>query len=100
MKVFALSVLLVLAVFLSESKGDPMAGYKTETYDSGNYKVMWKYDMIMDRFYFKVMVKAMGWVGFGVSNEKGGMKGYDVMLGGVRNDNDTYAQVSPVALAI
>ena len=77
------------------SNGD----YKMETYNGGNYKVMWKYDMIMDVFKFNITVKATGWVGFGVSNKTGGMVGYDVMVGGVWM-NETYGKVSNLSLRL
>ena len=78
------------------SNGD----YKMEIYNGGNYKVMWKYDMIKDEFKFNITVKATGWVGFGVSKNKGGMVGYDVMVGGVRNMNEAYGKVSHLSLRL
>lgn len=90
MKVFG-SVVLLFAAFFSSTKGDKSM-YKMESYDNGNYKVMWKYDMITDMFYFNVTVNATGWVGFGVSKTKGGMKDYDVMVGGVDKSGKGYAK--------
>ncbi|PFX26942.1 DBH-like monooxygenase protein 1-like [Stylophora pistillata] len=90
MKIFG-SVVLLFAAFFSSTKGDKSM-YKMESYDNGNYKVMWKYDMITDMFYFNVTVKATGWVGFGVSKTKGGMKDYDVMVGGVDKSGKGYAK--------
>lgn len=94
MKVFGLTV-LVVAVFLSESKAAKMEEYQMITLDSGRYKVMWKYDMIKDYFYFNITVNATGWVAFGVSESFGNMMGYDVMIGGVRGMymNETYYKV-------
>ena len=80
----------------NSSNGD----YKMESYDAGNYKVMWKYDMIKDEFKFNITVKATGWVGFGVSKNVGGMVGYDVMVGGVRNMNEAYGKVSHLSLRL
>lgn len=40
----------------------------------------------MDMFYFKIVVKIIGWVVFGFVNKVGGMNGYDVMVGGVNGD--------------
>lgn len=60
---------------------------------SDNYRLYWKYDKNMDMFYFKIVVKAEGWVAFGVSNNVGGMKGYDVMIGGVRTGGTGYIGV-------
>lgn len=95
MKVFGVAVFF-LAVFLSKSKGAKMEEYKMETFSNGAYKVMWKYDMIKDYFFFNVTVNATGWIGFGVSNSKGGMNGYDVIVGGYRAShmNKTYWDVS------
>lgn len=90
MKVFG-SVVLLFAAFFSSTKGDKSM-YKMESYDNGNYKVMWKYDMITDMFSFNVTVNATGWVGFGVSKTKGGMKDYDVMVGGVNKSGKGYAK--------
>ena len=50
------------------------------------YRLHWKYDKTSDMFYFTVVVKATGWIAFGVSNRVGGMNGYDVMVGGVYNN--------------
>ena len=50
------------------------------------YRLHWKYDKASDMFYFTVVVKATGWIAFGVSNRVGGMNGYDVMVGGVYNN--------------
>ena len=95
MKVLGLSV-LVVAVFLSESKAAKMNEYKMESLDGGAYKVMWRYDMLMDTFKFNVTVNATGWVAFGVSKALGNMNGYDVIIGGVRGMymNDSYHMVS------
>ncbi len=59
-----------------------------ETLDD-NYRLYWAYDKNTDMFYFTVVVKATGWVAFGVSNEfPTNMKGYDVMIGGVMDSNN------------
>ena len=57
-----------------------------------NYRLHWKYDKTSDMFYFTVVANATGWIAFGVSNQRGGMNGYDVMIGGVSN-NDGYIGV-------
>ena len=95
MKILGLTV-LVVAVFLSESKALKMNEYQIETLDDGAYKVMWKYDMLMDHFMFNVTVNATGWVAFGASKSFGNMSGYDVIVGGVRgmHMNETYSMVS------
>ena len=69
---------------------------ETTPFDDGKYSVTWKYDMIEDTFYFNVTVQATGWIGFGVSENKGNMQGYDVMVGGVRNTNQGYHKVSEI----
>ena len=94
MKLLGLSV-LVVAVFLSESKAASMNEYQMESLNNGAYKVMWKYDMLMDTFMFNVTVNATGWVAFGVSKTFGMMNGYDVIIGGVRgmHMNETYSDV-------
>lgn len=89
MKVFG-PVVLLIATFFSPSKGDKSM-YKMVSYDNENYKVMWKYDMLKDEFHFNVTVNATGWVGFGVSEKKGNMMNYDVMVGGFSN-NSGYAK--------
>ena len=61
------------------------AGY-TIVKINDNYRLHWKYDKASDMFYFTVVVKATGWIAFGVSNQRGGMNGYDVMIGGVSNN--------------
>ena len=95
MKLLSITV-LVVAVFLSESKAAKMNEYRMETLDGGAYKVMWKYDMIKDTFMFNITVNATGWVAFGVSKSFGNMNGYDVIVGGVRgmHMNETYSNVS------
>ena len=50
---------------------------------SDKYRLYWAYDNKTEMFYFTVVVKAAGWVAFGVSNKRGGMDGYDVFIGGV-----------------
>ena len=92
------SILLVLVLFFlkSEAANTKAAEYKTLTYDGGKYSVTWKYDMTTDTFYFNVTVRATGWIGFGVSENKGNMQGYDVMVGGVRNTNQGYHKVSEI----
>ena len=61
------------------------AGY-TIVKINDNYRLHWKYDKASDMFYFTVVVKATGWIAFGVSNRRGFMIGYDVMIGGVSNN--------------
>ena len=92
------SILLVLALFFlkSEAANTKAAEYKTLTYDGGKYTVVWKYDMIEDTFYFNETVQATGWIRFGVSENKGNMQGYDVMVGGVRNTNQGYHKVGEI----
>lgn len=58
------------------------------------YRLYWAYDNTTDVFYFTVVVKVTGWIAFGVSTQRGGMKGYDVMVGGVDNMGNGYIGVS------
>lgn len=58
------------------------------------YRLYWAYDNTTDMFYFTVVVKATGWIAFGVSTQRGGMKGYDVMVGGVDAMSNGYIGVS------
>ena len=94
MKVFSVT-LLVVAVFLSESKAVKMNEYNMVSLKGGQYNVMWKYDMLMDTFMFNVTVNATGWVAFGVSENFGNMNGYDVIIGGARGMymNESYHKV-------
>ena len=95
MKALGLTV-FVVAAFLSEAKAAKMNEYLMVSLDGGDYKVMWKYDILMDTFMFNVTVNATGWVAFGVSESfPTMMDGYDVIVGGVRGMymNETYHKV-------
>ena len=61
---------------------------------NAKYRLYWAYDKNTDMFYFTVVVKATGWVAFGVSNNRGNMNGYDVVIGGVDGSDAGYAAVS------
>lgn len=93
MKVFGLT-LLVVAVFLSESKAAEMNEYQMVSLNNGAYNVLWKYDMLKDTFMFNVTVNATGWVAFGVSKSFGQMNGYDVIIGSVggMHMNESYSK--------
>ncbi|XP_073246020.1 uncharacterized protein [Porites lutea] len=54
-------------------------------FDNGNFKVYWSYNSSADSLYFTLDVAAVGWIGFGFSENNMGMNGYDVAVGGVRN---------------
>jgi len=54
---------------------------------NNNYRLYWAYNSTNEMFYFTVVVKTKGWIAFGVSTQRGGMNGYDVMVGGVANSN-------------
>ena len=45
------------------------------------YRLYWAYDSSKEMFYFTVVVQTTGWVAFGVSTQRGGMNGYDVIVG-------------------
>ncbi|KAK3715071.1 hypothetical protein QZH41_012127 [Actinostola sp. cb2023] len=55
------------------------------------FNVYWAYNATDQAFYFKVVAKTTGWVGFALTLEKGSanMANYDIALGGVKN-NVTY----------
>ena len=62
------------------------------------YRLYWAYDSSKEMFYFTVVVQTTGWIAFGVSNERGGMRGYDVMVGGVDDSGNGYIAVRKVIL--
>ena len=77
---------------------------KNENLNEGNYVVDWEYENNTETFYFKVRVKATGWIGFGVSrllwpdNETlawnyNSMQYYDVLVGGVDGSGKMYFKV-------
>ena len=59
-----------------------------------NYRLYWAYDSANEMFYFTVVVQTTGWIAFGVSTQRGGMNGYDVMVGGVDSSGNGYIAVS------
>ena len=61
-------------------------------FDNGNFKVYWSYNSSADSLYFTLDVAAVGWIGFGFSENNIGMNRYDVAVGGVRN-GQMYLQV-------
>ena len=61
-------------------------------FDNGNFKVYWSYNSSADSLYFTLDVAAVGWIGFGFSENNMGMNRYDVAVGGVRN-GQMYLQV-------
>jgi len=58
------------------------------------YSLYWAYDNATEMFYFTVKVQTTGWIAFGVSTRRGGMNGYDVMVGGVDSSGNGYISVS------
>lgn len=76
------------------------------SFAEGSYKARWKFDNETETFYFKVEVKATGWIGFGISrllwpsNEsvvqwnRKSMRHYDVIVGGVFDNGTAYHKVS------
>jgi len=57
------------------------------------YRLYWAYDSLKEMFYFTVVVQTTGWIAFGVSTQRGGMNGYDVMVGGVDSYGNGYISV-------
>ena len=75
------------------------------SFAGGNYTARWKFDNETEIFHFKVVVKASGWVGFGISRSlwprdeelqwnRNSMHYYDVVVGGVYDNGTKYFQVS------
>ena len=75
------------------------------SFADGKYTARWKFHNETEIFYFKVEVKATGWVGFGISrllwpsNERlqwnrRSMRYYDVIVGGVFGNGTEYHKVS------
>lgn len=92
-------LLCSLCFFASSSSG--IVYSNKETLNEGNYSVDWEYENNTETFYFKVRVKATGWIGFGVSrllwpdNETlkwnyNSMQYYDVLVGGVNGSGKVY----------
>jgi len=61
---------------------------------NNKYRLYWAYDSLKEMFYFTVVVQTTGWIAFGVSTQRGGMNGYDVMVGGVDSSGNGYISVS------
>jgi len=57
------------------------------------YRLYWTYDSLKEIFHFTVVVQTTGWIAFGVSTRRGGMNGYDVMVGGVDSSGNGYISV-------
>ena len=61
--------------------------------NNGSYNVSWFFDNSSSMFYFKTEVRAVGWVGFGITKLKqteqawsrNTMDQYDVAIGGMKN---------------
>ena len=64
------------------------------------YRLYWAYDSSKEMFYFTVVVQTKGWIAFGVSNQRGGMNGYDVMVGGVDGNGKGYIAVRKMILKL
>ena len=57
------------------------------------YRLYWAYDSSNEMFSFTVVVQTAGWIAFGVSTRRGGMIGYDTMVGGVDRAGNGYLAV-------
>ena len=64
------------------------------------YRLYWAYDSANEMFYFTVVVQTTGWIAFGVSIQRGGMIGYDVMVGGVDSSGNGYIAVRILVVVI
>ena len=65
-----------------------------------NYRLCWAYNSSKEMFYFTVAVKTTGWIAFGVSTRRGGMIGYDIMVGGVDSRGNGYIAVRNLVIVI
>ncbi|XP_022789806.1 putative DBH-like monooxygenase protein 2 [Stylophora pistillata] len=92
---------LLCSLWLFASSSSSIVYSKNENLNEGSYLVDWEYENNTETFYFKVRVKATGWIGFGVSrllwpdNEilawnYNSMRYYDVLVGGVDGSGNMY----------
>ena len=64
------------------------------------YRLYWAYDSSNEMFSFTVVVQTLGWIAFGVSTRRGGMIGYDVMVGGVDSSGNGYIAVRNLVIVV
>ena len=64
------------------------------------YRLYWAYNSSNEMFSFTVVVQTLGWIAFGVSTRRGGMIGYDVMVGGVDSRGNGYIAVRSLVIII
>ncbi|XP_078342844.1 uncharacterized protein LOC144628599 [Oculina patagonica] len=77
----------VLLAKTSEAEAPPAHYANFLSFNNGSYNVSWMYNSSTDRLHFVTEVMTTGWVGFGFATQAPfGMIGYDVAVGGVRND--------------
>lgn len=92
---------LLCSLWLFASSSSGIVYSNRETLSEGNYSVDWEYENHTETFYFKVRVKATGWIGFGVSRllwpdkenltwNYNSMHYYDVLVGGVNGSGKMY----------
>ena len=92
------SVIFCLMLFVSLSYGTE---YSETVALHNRYKAHWKFDNETAMFYFKVEVKATGWIAFGVSRllfppstslqwNRHSMEKYDIIVGGISNGTAYY----------
>jgi len=91
---FILVVILLGIEFVSiEGSNDNNENRKTAFLDSeARYHVAWEFEETESQVTFEVSVKTKGFVGFGIS-WNGGMKGADMVIGGVNPDGSVYFSV-------
>lgn len=87
-----LTIVLALLTIATVCRG---SGYRQMDFDNGNFKVSWMYDNGTDYLNFRLEVKTTGWVGFGFAlKAPNNMKDYDVVVGGVTDNGESYLNVS------
>ncbi|XP_031564418.1 uncharacterized protein LOC116299842 [Actinia tenebrosa] len=56
---------------------------KQLSFNNGDYLVFWKFDSNTNELFFKLVVKATGWVGLGFSQQNSGMANLDIVVANV-----------------
>jgi len=98
-------ILSVCSVLLVSPFSSGIEYSNSSSFNDGNYKVHWKFENETEMFYFKVEVKATGWIGFGISRllwpkeeslqwNRKSMQSYDVVVGGMFDNKTHYFKVS------
>ena len=90
-----LLALLVCAAF-SPALGDTTSRFTRSETLSDYFSLTWEVDLEARNITFEVKAKTTGYVGFGL-NSKGGMKGADIVIGGVFANGTSYFSVSLAA---